>query len=57
MADRIVKLEAVVPDFNVKMVASSKLINRVKTNRVRMLWLTAVTKATAITAIGTLFSR
>lgn len=57
MADRIVKLDAVVPDFNVKMVASSKLINRVKTNRVRMLWLTAVTKATAITAIGTLFSR
>lgn len=63
IAERIVKMEVAVSDLHAQMVASSELIkalaeqnaeliNRVETNRVRMLWLAAITVVTAITAAG-----
>lgn len=63
IAERIVKMEVAVSDLHAQMIASSELIkalaeqnaeliNRVETNRVRMLWLAAITVVTAITAAG-----
>lgn len=63
IAERIVKMEVAVSDLHAQMIASSELIKalaeqnaelikRVETNRVRMLWLAAITVVTAITAAG-----
>jgi hypothetical protein len=63
ITERIVKMEVAASDLHAQMVASSalikalaeqnaELINRVETNRVRLLWLAAITVVTTITAAG-----